>query len=183
MKFCSQCGHPVHLGVPAGDSVERHICGSCGTIHYHNPKVIVGCLPVWEGRILLCRRSIEPRFGYWTLPCGFMENGETIEEGALREMREEALAEGTIQRLFAVFSLPHIAQVYALFLVDLHEGRFGAGAETSEARLFAPDAIPWDDLAFRAVEFGLRKYLAGDSGAATHLGAYAGSFRHTEGGV
>jgi ADP-ribose pyrophosphatase YjhB (NUDIX family) len=179
VKFCSDCGSRVRVGVPEGDSLPRHICDACSAIHYQNPKLIVGCLPLWEGRILLCKRSIEPRLGYWTIPSGFMENGETAEEGALREMREEALAEGRIDRLFAIYSLPAIDQVYLLYLAHLAGPEFGPGAETEECRLVVPREIPWPHIAFRAVAFALEKFLDEDARAQerAHIGFHAGSLR------
>ncbi|UCF35647.1 MAG: NUDIX hydrolase, partial [Acidobacteriota bacterium] len=143
MKFCSECGGPTTVKVPRGDSYERDVCERCNRIFYRNPRIVVGTLPRWKGQILLCRRAIEPRYGFWTLPSGFMENGESVEEGALRETREEARAEVSIVRLFSVFSLPHVNQVYLTFLADLKTPEFGAGAESLEVRLFQPSEIPW----------------------------------------
>lgn len=166
MDYCSACGRPVRVGIPEGDTHPRHLCDHCGAVHYQNPKIIVGCLPVWQDRVLLCKRSIEPRNGYWTLPSGFMENGETLEEGAIRETREEALAEVILGRLFSVYSLPNLGQVYFLFLADLIGPDFGAGAETEETALLAPAEIPWDRIAFRAVEFALRRFVDPEARAA-----------------
>ena len=128
MNFCSQCGSPaLELRVPLGDSLPRHICSSCGTIHYQNPKVVVGCLPVWGEQVLLCKRAIEPRQGLWTLPAGFMENEETAAEGAMREALEEAHARVEIQDLYTVYSVPHISQVHMMFRARLLNDDFGAG--------------------------------------------------------
>lgn len=161
MNFCNQCGAPVTQCVPEGDDRLRHVCPSCGVIHYQNPRLIVGCLPVAaDGRILLCRRAIEPRHGRWTLPAGFMENGETLEEGALRETWEEARARCRILRLHSVFSLAHVDQVYALFLAALDPEEFATTRESSEVRLFSPEEIPWDELAFRPVVFALRQWVS-----------------------
>lgn len=160
MKYCSHCGSQVALQIPAGDNRERHVCQNCGTIFYDNPKIVAGTLPVHNGRILLCKRAIEPRRGFWTLPGGFMENGEGTEQAALRETREEACAEVTIQRLFAMISVTHISQVHLFFLADLPVPEFSSGEESLEVRLFEPHEIPWDDLAFATVEQTLRHYLA-----------------------
>lgn len=159
MRYCSSCGSDLQLKIPEGDNRERHVCGSCGAIHYRNPRVVTGCLATWQGRVLLCRRSIEPRKGFWTLPAGFLENGESASEGAVRETREEACARVGIRQLYAVFSLPHIDQVYMLFLGDLRDGRFSAGDESLEARLFGLDEIPWDELAFQSISETLRYYV------------------------
>ncbi len=158
MKFCSECGAPVSRKVPAGDDRPRHVCDACETIHYQNPRIIAGCLPVHEGRILLCRRAIEPRHGYWTLPAGFMENAETVEEAAARETREEACAEVTLDGIYAVFSVRHINQVHMFFRATLATPDFAPGMESLETRLFAEDEIPWDDLAFPTVIKTLRYY-------------------------
>ena len=175
MKFCSECGKPVRHAIPPGDTIDRYICDSCGIIHYQNPAMIVGCLPTWEDRVLLCRRSIEPRLGKWTLPSGFMENGETVEAGAIREAREEACADVTVQRLHTVYSIAHINQVYLLFLAALNNLDFKAGEESSEVRLFREDEIAWDDIAFHAVRFSLRRYFSDRRSGNTvvHLGSFA----------
>lgn len=173
MKFCSSCGQAVQLRIPEGDNRERFVCEACGMIHYQNPRIIAGCVPLWDDKVLLCRRAIEPRRGFWTLPCGFLENGETLEMGAARETREEAEAEVDLRRLFAVYSIPHINQVYMVFLAQLKaEDGFGAGEETLEARLFARDEIPWDDIAFSAVKFTLERYFSDGVAEHAHLGAF-----------
>jgi ADP-ribose pyrophosphatase YjhB (NUDIX family) len=175
MKFCSECGKPVQLGVPAGESRPRYVCSACGIIHYQNPKMIVGCIPAYGDQVLLCRRSIEPAQGKWTLPSGFMENGETVEEGALREVQEEACARVTIRRLHSVYSIAHIDQVYLLFLGELDAPTFDAGEESSEVRLFREDEIRWDEIAFHAVRFALRGYFDDrrTGKVAVHFGSYA----------
>jgi ADP-ribose pyrophosphatase YjhB (NUDIX family) len=159
MKFCSNCGAPVALKVPPGDSLPRHVCDACNTIHYQNPRLVVGCIPEWEDRILLCRRAIEPRYGLWTVPAGYMENGETTLQGAARETLEEANARVEVGALFAIFNIPHISQVYMLFRARLLDADFSAGAETLEARLFAEGDIPWDDIAFATVRQTLNHYF------------------------
>jgi ADP-ribose pyrophosphatase YjhB (NUDIX family) len=160
MKFCTCCGESLQLSVPAGDDRPRHICVACHTIHYQNPKVIAGCIPVWRDRVLLCQRAIEPRLGYWTLPAGFMELGETLAEAACREAREEAHVEVEIDQLYAVFSLPHISQVYVFFRARMVEERFGAGAESLDARLFREEDIPWKELSFETVHRSLQLFFA-----------------------
>ena len=135
MKFCSQCGAAVSSRIPDGDTLPRYVCDSCHTIHYQNPKMVVGCIPEWEDKILLCRRAIEPRHGLWTVPAGFMENGETTDQGALRETLEEANARVEIGSLYALYNIPHINQVYILFRARLLDLDFKAGAETLEDRL------------------------------------------------
>ncbi|HEX7043253.1 MAG TPA: NUDIX hydrolase [Burkholderiales bacterium] len=160
MKYCSKCGSPVDLRVPDGDNVARHVCGECGEIHYINPKVVVGCVPRWEDRVLLCRRAIEPRYGLWTLPAGFLEINETTIEGAARETLEEASARVRIEQLYALFNLPHVNQVYVMFLADLLEPTFGPGPESLEVALYEERDIPWEQIAFPVVEQTLKLYFA-----------------------
>ncbi len=160
MKFCSHCGSDrIVLRVPEGDHVSRFICSDCATVHYQNPKVVVGCLPEWESRILLCRRAIEPRYGLWTLPAGFLENGETIFAGAARETLEEASARVEIGELYTVISLPQISQLYMMFRARLLDLDFSPGPESLEVRLFGEDEIPWEELAFRTIGRTLRNYF------------------------
>ncbi len=158
MKFCSQCGAPVELRVPEGDSLPRHVCGSCHAIYYQNPKMVVGCIVEWEDKVLLCRRAIEPRYGLWTVPAGFMENGETTYQGAERETLEEANAHIEMGPLYALYNIPHINQVYILFRARLLDLDFKAGAETLEVRLFAESEVPWDQIAFATVRNALKHY-------------------------
>lgn len=160
MKFCSNCGTAVTLKIPPGDSLPRHVCDACGTIHYQNPKMIVGCIAEWENRILLCRRAIEPRHGLWTVPAGFMENGETTAQGAVRETLEEANARVEIGPLYAMYNIPHINQVYILFRARLLDLDFSAGAETLETRLFDEADVPWESIAFATVRNTLTHYYA-----------------------
>ncbi len=159
MKYCSACGAPVELRIPSGDDRERYTCLSCGTVHYQNPKLVVGCLAEWEDRLLLCRRAIEPRHGLWTLPAGYMENGETVEEAATRETLEEANARVDDLSLFSVVSLPHISQVYLLFRGRLLDTDYGPGHETLEVRLFRQREIPWQELAFGSIAHTLQCYF------------------------
>ena len=160
INHCNHCGENVSLLIPEGDNRSRHVCDACGQIHYQNPKVVCGCIPVWGERILLCRRAIEPRKGLWTLPAGFMENGETIQHAAARETREEACAEIAGQQLYGIYNLPHVNQVYVIFLAQLiGEDQFAAGAESLEVRLFEEPEIPWEDIAFRVIRLTLERYL------------------------
>lgn len=169
MNFCSQCGKRVVRETPPGDHIPRYVCSACGTIHYENPKIVVGCVPEHEGRILICRRAIEPRLGYWTVPAGFMENGETLQDGAARECQEEALAQVKIGSLLAVASVLSARQVHVFFRAALQEPAFGAGPESLEVQLIEPDAIPWQDIAFPSTEFALKRYLEDrDAGIERH---------------
>lgn len=160
MKYCSQCGASVETKIPEGDNLPRHICTSCQAIHYQNPKIVVGCIPEWEGRLLLCRRAIEPRYGLWTLPAGFMENDETTVEGAVRETMEEAGARVEVKGLFAMLSLPHINQVYIMYRGELTEPVYSAGTESLEVGLFHENEIPWEKLAFSVIQETLKCYYA-----------------------
>lgn len=161
MKFCNQCGSAeMSFHIPEGDNRSRYVCSACGIIHYQNPRIVAGCIPEWEGKILLCRRGIEPRYGLWTLPAGFMENGESSAAAAAREAQEEANATVDDLQLYGVYSLPHISQVYLMFRGRLRDGQAGVGHETLEIGLFAEEDVPWDQLAFTVVEDTLRLYFA-----------------------
>lgn len=155
-------GHslPDHFrrAIPDGDMLERDICGTCGYVHYVNPKIVTGSIVRHEGRILLCRRAIPPRVGYWTLPAGYMELGETAEDAARREAREEANAEIAIDRLFAVYTIPRIAQVQIMYLAHLARPEISPGPESLEVMLAGWDGIPWPDLAFPSVRWALDQY-------------------------
>ena len=159
MNFCPQCGSRVELRIPPGDNLARHVCSACGTIHYENPRLVVGCVPEHDGRILLCRRAIEPRRGYWTVPAGFMENGETLQQAAARESLEEALAEVQIGSLLSVVHVLHAQQVHVFFRAALQAGSFGPGPESLEVELVRPQEIPWAEIAFPSTDFTLRRYL------------------------
>lgn len=167
MKFCSECGHSVEFRVPDGDHLPRHICPSCQTIHYRNPRVIVGCVPEWEDRILLCRRNIEPRLGLWTFPAGFLEMGETTGEGAARETREESQAEVEIGGLLAAINVPYVSQVYMVHRGRMKTPHHGTTPESSETKLVREDEIPWDDIAFPTIWHSL-KYFFADRAAGKH---------------
>lgn len=159
MKYCSNCGKTLTFKLPAGDTHFRFVCNNCGIIHYQNPRMVVGCIPLWNGKILMCKRAIEPKYGLWTIPAGFMENGETVEEGAIRETMEESGANVEIVRLHALYSLPNVNQVYAIYLAHMKSAYVEAGEETLECKMCEPQDIPWDELAFTAVEFSLKKYI------------------------
>jgi ADP-ribose pyrophosphatase YjhB (NUDIX family) len=160
VNFCSACGHPVESRIPAGDSRERDVCGQCGAIHYVNPKLVLGTIPVWEGKVLLCKRAIEPRLGYWTLPAGYMETGETTAQGALRETLEESGANVSLGPLFTMIDVPHVEQIHAFFLADMVDPGFAAGAESLEVRMFSEEEIPWGDLAFPTISRTLKYFFA-----------------------
>jgi ADP-ribose pyrophosphatase YjhB (NUDIX family) len=160
MNYCSNCGSKVSLRIPKGESLLRHVCDSCGTIHYKNPLMVLGAVPEWEDKILLCKRAIEPRLGYWTLPAGFMENGESTEEAARRETLEEANARIELTGLYTVLSVPHVNQVHIFYRARLLDLDFGPGEESLEVALFREQDIPWDDIAFRTISTTLRHYYA-----------------------
>lgn len=159
MKFCSQCGQPVTQRIPDGDNLPRFICDHCQTIHYQNPNIVTGSIPVYGDKVLLCKRAIEPRYGLWTLPAGFMENAETLEQAAMRESMEEARANVQLEQLYTVFSLPHVNQVYMMFRATLLNENFGAGPESLEVRLFDESEIPWDRLSFKTIYFTLKYFF------------------------
>lgn len=164
MKFCSECAHPVSLQIPPDDNRPRYVCTQCGTIHYQNPKMVIGSIPAWkedgETRILLCKRAIEPRYGYWTLPAGFMENEETTGEAALRETFEEAGARIDLHELFTLINVPHVHQVHMFYRATLLDLDYAAGTESLEVALFTEAEIPWDDIAFPTVEHTLRCFFS-----------------------
>jgi ADP-ribose pyrophosphatase YjhB (NUDIX family) len=159
MKFCSQCGKSISLEMPDGDNRPRYICKHCGKIHYENPLIVAGCIPVHEGRILLCKRAIEPRYGYWTVPAGFMELHESLPEAAARETWEEAQATVELGPLFAVVDVIQAKQVHIFFDAIMPEPIFGAGDETLETRLFHPEEIPWQEIAFESGRIALKEHL------------------------
>lgn len=159
MNFCPNCAAPLARRIPDGDRLPRFVCAACGTIHYQNPKLVAGCVPEFEGRILLCRRAIEPRRGFWTIPAGFMENGETLQQAAARECHEEALARVEIGDLCAIVHVLHAHQVHVMFRARLADPSFGVGVESLEVRLCAEPELPWPEIAFPSVAFTLRRYL------------------------
>jgi ADP-ribose pyrophosphatase YjhB (NUDIX family) len=164
MKFCSECAQPVELSIPDGDNRPRHVCTSCGAIHYQNPKMVIGTIPVWEKdgqlQVLLCKRAIEPRYGYWTLPAGFMENAETTAEAAQRETEEEAGAHIELGNLFSLLNVAHVHQVHLFYLARLHDLDFAPGIESLDVQMFSEEQIPWDDLAFPTIRKTLELFFA-----------------------
>ena len=160
MNFCPHCGARVTLQVPHGDDRLRHMCAACGRIHYENPKVVVGCIPEWEDKILLCRRDIEPRKGKWTLPAGYLENGETVTQGACRETLEEAGAVVTELQPYLLFDILYVNQIYLMFRARMQNPDFKITAESAEVVLMRREEIPWDAIAFMAIESTLRHYFA-----------------------
>lgn len=159
MKYCSHCGNPTEEIIPEGDNRLRQVCPRCHTVHYVNPRIVTGAVCVWEDRVLLCRRAIEPRHGKWTLPAGFMEIGESMAYGAQRETREEAGADAAIEQLFALLDVPHAEQVHVFYLARLRSARLDPGEESLEARLFTEEEIPWADIAFSTVAATLRWFF------------------------
>ena len=180
MKYCSACGAPVTIKIPPGDNRERHVCQACETIHYLNPKIVSGCVLNWGDRILLCRRAIEPRYGLWTLPAGFMETGETTLEAAAREALEEANAIADNLVLYGVYNLKHISQVYMMFRGNLRQGQASPGDESLEVKLVAEHEIPWPELAFPVVRETLERYLEERSGG--HFQVHSADITRRPGG-
>lgn len=161
IQHCKSCGSAVTYRLPDdGDTRERAVCNACNTTHYENPLNVVGTIPAWGNKVLLCKRNIEPRMGKWTLPAGFMELGETVAQGAARETTEEAGAQFDMQDLFALMNVTRVGQVHFFFRAQLTSDQFDPGHETQEARLFAEHEIPWDELAFRTVKETLQRYFA-----------------------
>ena len=160
MNFCSNCGSgQLQTIIPPGDDHPRIVCTDCGMIHYQNPIVVVGCIPTFEDQILLCKRAIEPRYGKWTIPCGFMENGESVEHGAQRETWEEARAKVDLENIQLVYTVIHVNQVYVVFRSRLNPVEFAAGPESLEVKLFKHFEIPWNEIAFSSVECALKTYI------------------------
>jgi ADP-ribose pyrophosphatase YjhB (NUDIX family) len=158
-KHCPTCGAAVVYSVPVGDNRDRAVCTACSTVHYQNPLTVVGTVPTWGQQVLLCRRAIEPRHGFWTLPAGFMELGETTAEGAARETLEEAGADITMGPLYTVLNVTRVGQVHLFYRATLNHTAFDPGPESLEAKLFSEADIPWGDLAFRTVERTLRHHF------------------------
>lgn len=163
MKFCSSCSSTIDWLIPEGDNRKRYVCSNkdeCGEIHYQNPRIITGCLPTYKGQVLLCRRAIEPRYGLWTLPAGFLENQETTQQGAVRESLEEANANLDVKELYSIFDIPHINQVYFFYRAELIDTDFSPGIESLNVQLFTTKNIPWDELAFPAITKVLEYYIS-----------------------
>jgi len=168
MNYCPSCGSSIALLVPADDTRLRHVCSQCKEVHYRNPRNVVGTIPIWENQVLLCRRAIEPRHGYWTLPAGFLEIGESTAHGAIRETMEEAGAEVEIQSLYSLLNVVHVEQVHLFYLAQMRTPQFAAGTESLEVALFTEENIPWTELAFPTVKQTLQWYFA--DARAGHLG-------------
>ena len=179
MNYCSVCGEKVSLLIPDGDNRHRHVCTSCETVHYENPKIVTGCIPEWEDKILLCKRAIEPRHGLWTLPAGFMENSETNIAGAARETAEEANATVENMQLFCVYSIAHINQVYTMYRGDLVAGEASPGSESLEVALLTESEIPWQSLAFQVISETLRIYFQ-DKAQGRFKTHYGDIIKHTD---
>ncbi|MDR1529517.1 MAG: NUDIX hydrolase [Burkholderiales bacterium] len=159
MNFCSDCAGKLELRIPENDNRERYVCATCGMVHYQNPKIVVGTIPLWKNKILLCQRAIAPRYGHWTLPAGFHEIGESVSDGALRETQEEARVNVMIDRLYTVLSVPNIGQLHLMFIARLTKPEFAAGDESLDVRLFDEMEIPWGNIAFRTVSRTLRCFF------------------------
>ena len=178
MKFCSDCGGTVDWKTPAGDHAPRHVCTACGAIHYRNPKVIVGCIPEWtDGRILMCKRDIEPRRGLWTFPAGFLEMGEATSAGAAREAQEESGADVEITSMLCVINVPYVSQVYVIHRARLLAERFGPTPESSEVRLMREDEIPWEQIAFPTIYKSLKFFFEDRAKGLTGIHALDLQFR------
>lgn len=159
MPYCLKCGTLATYKIPEGDNRKRIVCDECGYIHYQNPNLVCGALVVHENKVLMCRRAIEPQYGMWTLPAGFMEIGETMLEGAYRETKEEAEAQASNMKLYCLFDIPDLGQVHAMYLANLKDGTFGAGIESLECKLIEEADIPWDDIAFKTIKRTLEYYF------------------------
>ena len=182
MRYCCHCQAELVYAIPAGDDRRRYLCRACATVHYQNPRIVAGCLPVWGEQILLCKRAIAPRYGYWTLPAGFMELGETITEAGRRETREEANARVEIEALYAVFSLPEVDQVYMMFRSRLLDLDFSPGRESLEVGLFSEDMIPWNEIAFMTISETLRLYFK-DRAQGGRFGLHSGDIVKRDGAM
>lgn len=158
MRYCSQCGSTVTFRVPEGDNLPRHVCDECATIHYDNPRIVAGCIVAHNDRVLICKRAIEPRLGYWTLPAGFMEHGETVADAAAREAREEACVDVDLDGLFAMVDVIHAGQVHMMYRGRLASPQHSPGPESLDTALVRLDDVPWDELAFASVRFTLERY-------------------------
>jgi len=159
MKYCSQCGGETKLEMPQDDDRPRFICSQCGFVHYQNPRLVVGSIPVHEDQVLLCLRAIEPRKNYWTLPAGFLENGESISDGAIRETEEEALITPNLGEIIAIVDVVYAEQVHVFFRAHLDNLDFGPGRESLDVKLFKLTEIPWKEIAFKTVKIALKAQI------------------------
>ena len=163
--FCSQCGKPsIRLTIPADDTLPRQVCESCHTIFYDNPKIVVGSIVTYQDQFLLCKRAIEPRMGYWTYPAGYLENHESLEEGAQREAQEEAGITVQLTRLVGIYSLTGVNQIHIVYAGEMHKPEFAAGKESLEVAFFTPENIPWEELAFPVIRWSLSAFVQDKSG-------------------
>jgi ADP-ribose pyrophosphatase YjhB (NUDIX family) len=174
MKYCSHCGSPVSLLIPPGDHLPRHVCDACAAVHYNNPKIIAGCIVTWGDRVLICRRAIEPRKGFWTLPAGFMELGESIAEAAMREAREEACVSVELDALYVVANVIHTGQVHMMYRGRMTDEHHAAGPESLETALMHIADIPWKELAFPSVRYTLERFW--DDSKRGHFDLHATTF-------
>jgi len=158
MKYCSACGETVELTIPEGDDKPRHVCPSCSTIHYSNPRLVAGTIPLWQGQILICKRAISPAFDTWTLPAGYLENGESVRACAIRETWEEAGATLAELTPYSMINLPFLNQVYFIYRAQLKNTHFKPGVESSELKLVSPEHIPWQELSFSSIKAVLTRY-------------------------
>tara|TARA_B100001063_G_scaffold68952_2_gene63052 strand:- start:548 stop:1081 length:534 start_codon:yes stop_codon:yes gene_type:complete len=158
LNYCPNCSAKVSLKIPEGDNRERYVCDSCNTIHYSNPNVVVGTLPAFEDKILLCKRAIEPRVGLWTVPAGFLENGESLLQGAWRETKEETQADVDMKDILTIFNIPQINQIYVIYRADIEDNSFGPTSESLDVQLFSYDEVPWEELAFPFVPKTINHY-------------------------
>jgi ADP-ribose pyrophosphatase YjhB (NUDIX family) len=158
LNYCPNCSAKVSLKIPEGDNRERYVCDSCNTIHYSNPNVVVGTLPAFEDKILLCKRAIEPRVGLWTVPAGFLENGESLLQGAWRETKEETQAEVDMKEILTIFNIPQINQIYVIYRANIEDNSFGPTSESLDVKLFSYDEVPWEELAFPFVPKTINHY-------------------------
>jgi ADP-ribose pyrophosphatase YjhB (NUDIX family) len=174
MKFCSNCGTSIKFGVLPNEHLPRYYCDACGVIHYINPKIIVGCLPIWEDKVMLCKRGIEPQYGLWNIPGGFMENDETVEHGAMREMEEETHGKVKMIGLHTIYNVIPVNQVHLHFLVDMVDLNYALTDESIDIQLFKEEDIPWSEIAFASSRFALKKYFEDRKQGVrkTHLGTY-----------
>ena len=177
MNFCNKCASPLTFKKVEGDNLPRYVCDSCGKIHYENPRIITGCLPIWEDKILLCKRAIEPRFGLWNVPAGFLEMNETVEAGAVREVLEEANIAVEIIGLHTIYSIPKFGHVYMHFLAQLPDLTFSCGAESLEVQLFSETEVPWGEMAFSSSAFCVKRYFEDRKTGKRkiHIGEYDGN--------
>ena len=159
IKFCTACGSPTQQKIPFEDDHVRSVCTNCGLVHYENPKMVVGCIPELNGQVLLCKRNIEPQKGKWTLPAGYLENGESVQDGAIRETYEETMADVQIIEPYRLFNIVFVDQIYFMFRARLMSNAFGPTNESTDVRLFDEKDIPWEDIAFEVIKQTLEHYF------------------------